>query len=224
MLFSLPAARRYEQREIAGYANTCFSLARCYTGMKIQRKVRLPDNLPSNFMIISNHQSFIDIAYLLYAFPSFRLRFVAKENLAHWVPYVSPLFRLQEHALVSRSSKPRVTMTELIKLAKRASYGFCPAIFPEGTRSRTGELQFFHLGAVRTILLENPMPVLCVALDGGYLVSGLSNLLSKMHRVRYKMAVLKLFPSPKGKEDIKNIIDEARNLMERQLEKWHKRG
>ena len=219
-LISTPLARKYEFRKVGSYANTCFSLARVYTGMKIQYHPDLLRDLPPYFMVISNHQSFIDIAYLLFAFSGHRLLFVSKESVARGIPYASPLFRLCRHALVSRSGKTGKTMSELVRIAKMAPRGYIPAVFPEGTRSRTGDLGRFHPGAVRTILSEHPMPVAAVAVDGGYTVSGLSKLFRKMHEATYRMKVLKLYPPPQGKEDINDLLLNVKKDIQLQLQKW----
>ncbi len=218
--FSVPFARNFADRKEPRYAARLFTLARVYTGMKIQREPRLPARLPSYFLIISNHQSFVDIALLLYAFAGHRLRFVAKESLAHWIPCISPLFRLQRHALVSRSGNLRKTMQELRRLGKIAPEGYCPAVFPEGTRSKTGELGPFHSGAVRSILSRHPMPVLCAALDGGYMISSLSHLSANMRNASYKFAALELFPPPRSKEEIESVLRKSRVLIEKQLRRW----
>lgn len=223
-LISVPLARNFEDRMTSKYASRLFTLARVYTGMRIQRRCPLPANLPPAFLIISNHQSFVDIAFLIYSFGDCRLRFVAKESLAHWVPMVSPLFRLQRHALVSRSGKIGKTMKELRRLAKIAPEGYCPVVFPEGTRSKTGTLGSFHAGAVRTILTETSLPVLCVALDGGHMVSSFSHLFTKMREASYKIAPLALFPPPKGKHEIGTILAESHRLIEEQLSKWRSNG
>ncbi len=215
----VPSARAFEDSREPRYAASLFSLARLYTGMQIQRTIPLP-SLPPYFMIICNHQSFVDIAYLLYAFKGFRLRFVAKESLAHWIPYVSPLFRLQRHALISRSGNVKKSVYELYRLGKLAPKGYCPVVFPEGTRSKNGQLNNFHTGAVKTILSSQPMPVLCVALDGGYMISSLSHLFSNMRKTTYKMKPLRLFPPPSGKEDIENILQTSHSVIARQLETW----
>lgn len=221
---SVPVARDFADRKEPRYAARLFTLARVYTGMKIQRGPRLPARLPPYFLIISNHQSFVDIALLLYAFAGHRLRFVAKESLAHWIPCISPLFRLQRHALVSRSGNLRKTMRELRRLGKIASEGYCPVVFPEGTRSKTGELGHFHLGAVRSILTRHPMPVLCAALDGGYMISSLSHLFVNMRNASYKFAALDLFPPPRSKEEIESVVRKSRMLIEEQLDRWRNTG
>ena len=217
---SMPLARKFEERREPRYADRLFSLARIYTGMKIQRNPDLPSRLPPYFLLICNHQSFVDIAFLIYCFAGYRLRFVAKESLAHLIPYISPLFRLQRHALVSRRGNVQKTMSELLRLGKIAPQGYCPVVFPEGTRSKTGELGSFHSGAVRTILTRQPMPVLCAAIDGGHMVSSLSHLFTNMRKATYKFAALRCFPAPTSKEEINAVLRESRKLIAVKLRHW----
>lgn len=217
---SLPLARDHIDRKIPQYAKRLFTIAGTFAGMKFQRSAPFTEGLPEYFLILSNHQSFIDIAVLIATFHGKRLRFVAKEELAHWIPFVSPQFRIQRHALISRSGNIRKTMRQLLRLAKTAPGGYCPVVFPEGTRSRDGELLPFHSGAIRVILQARSMPVLCVALDGGYHVASLSHLFENMRYVDYKIAIQKLFPPPKNADEINGILAESRKLINEQLARW----
>lgn len=219
-VLSLPLARKHIDRKIPKYAKRLFTIARTFAGMKFQRTPPSLAGLPEYFLLISNHQSFIDIAVLIASFHGKRLRFVAKEELAHWIPFVSPQFRLQNHALISRKGNIRETMRQLLRLAKTAPGGYCPVVFPEGTRSRDGNLLPFHSGAVRTILQARPMPVLCAALDGGYHVASLSHLFENMRYVDYKIKVLKLFSPPRNLEEINGILADCRELITGQLSRW----
>lgn len=219
-VISRTLARDYVDKKIPRYAKRLFSIARTFAGMKFQRSAPSLRGLPEYFLILSNHQSFIDIAVLITSFHGKRLRFVAKEELAHWIPFVSPQFRLQRHALISRKGNIRKSMRQLLMLARMARKGYCPVVFPEGTRSRDGNLLPFHSGAVRTMLQANPMPVLCVALDGGYHVASFSHLFENMRYVDYRIAVQKLFPPPENVEEINSVLSESRDLINRQLEQW----
>jgi 1-acyl-sn-glycerol-3-phosphate acyltransferase len=219
-IFNAHGARVHADIKVPQYSRRLFGIARTYTGISIQRRLDLPPGLPDYFMVISNHQSFIDIPFIFSHIPQFRPRFIAKEELARGVPLVSFLFRVQKHPLIRRAGGSSQSMKELERMARWAGKGYCPVVFPEGTRSKDGRLLPFHRGAARKILETVPMPVLCIALDGGYRVSGLMNLLRNMRGTNYRIEAVKLFPAPRGKEDVKDIIERSRELIEEQLKRW----
>ena len=137
-------------------------------GLPGQTQNRLQDTLPERFLILSNHQSLVDIAVLAYAFPRHNVRFVAKKELGRGVPGISFMLRNGGHALIDRRGSFRESQAKLIQLARFSRREpVCPAIFPEGTRSREGRVKKFHSAAVRTILAHHPLPAVSVAVRRG---------------------------------------------------------
>ena len=143
-----------------------FILSRMIGGMRTEFE-RYRGALPPVFMVVSNHQSLIDIPALALAFPRNSVRYVSKKELGRGIPMVSRMLRAGQSALISRTSDYREGHAELRRLAALTRQGYCPVVFPEGTRSRTGRVKSFQAGAARIILEAAPMPVLSVAVDGG---------------------------------------------------------
>ena len=223
-IFNRSGAKVHADLKVPLYARRLFVLAHYYTGIEFQENLVLPEQLPETFLIISNHQSFIDIPFIFYHFARFRPRFIAKDQLSRGVPMASFLFRVQRHALIRRGGGTRNNLHEMTRIALMSRRGYCPVVFPEGTRSRDGNLGAFHAGAVRHILETVRIPVLCIALDGGYRVSGLTKLLHNMKDDYYRIKALKLYPAPRNKEEIREILKESRTLIDGQLEQWRRRG
>lgn len=198
-----------------------FAMARAYKGI-VHVTERIPGlQLPKVFMIIANHQSLGDIPGTLKAFPDHAIRFVAKRELKWGVPYISAVARTGKHALISRSGDYRQGYKELKKLAEMTRRGICPLIFPEGTRSRDGTVGRFHAGAVRAILERAPIPVLSVAIDGGYKVTKLSAIFGDVRGTRYRVKFLKLHPAPKGKTEIMELLANVEEEIKTQIQEWH---
>ena len=61
------------------------------------------DKLPEQFMIITNHQSLLDIPCFMNVFQNRELRFVAKDALGNSVPLVSKMLKTQEHCIIPRN-------------------------------------------------------------------------------------------------------------------------
>lgn len=113
------------------------------------------------FVMISNHQSILDILFI----NSLLLRFkwVSKiENMK--VPVLGWYLRMAGYLVVDRSdrgSKDRM-MEEALSCLRR---GTSVMLFPEGTRSADGEIGFFRRGAFQLAIAAG-VPVLPVVIDG----------------------------------------------------------
>ena len=196
-----------------------FILARILGGMST-RIERLPRPLPPVFLIISNHQSLADIPALAIAFRRHAVRFVAKKKLGRGIPYISAVLRLGQHALISRTGNYREGQNELRKFADLSRQGICPIVFPEGSRSRTGRVHSFYSGAVRIILERTLLPVLSVAVDGGYRICTLPKLMTNVRGTCYRVKPLTLYPAPHGKKEITELLGKVELEIVAQVEAW----
>ncbi len=199
-----------------------FTLMRFCTGLRMEVEPRKDLSLPRVFLVVANHQSLADISALMCAFPRHGLRFVTKRELKWGVPAVSMFLRRGKHAIISRSGEFRAGRKELVKMAVNSKEGLSPAIFPEGTRSRSGDIQDFHAGAFRIILEQTPLPVVSVAIDGGYAISKLTNVLSRSWKSRYRIRPLTVYPPPKGKREILELLSRIQSEIGSQISAWRR--
>jgi len=202
-------------------ARKLFLLARRIAGLKTDFH-RFRGALPPVFMVVSNHQSLADIPALAVTFPRHGMRFVAKRELGRGVLYVSRSLREGESALVSRTSDFSQGQQELRRLGALSTEGICPVVFPEGTRSRTGRVQDFYTGAVRVILESHPLPVLSVAVDGGHVIATITRLLTRLPRCTYRVRPLTLYPAPRGKREIAELLEKVKAEITDQVDRWHR--
>jgi 1-acyl-sn-glycerol-3-phosphate acyltransferase len=185
-------------------ACTLLRLARIMTGLRLVVESAVEDPLPCRLLVISNHQSMLDIAFLVYALADHDVRFVAKEELGRGVPLIAPSLRYARHALISRSGGFSRTR---------------PVVFPEGTRSRNGALGTFHSSAVRVLAEACPLPVLAVAVDGGHLLRGILQL-HRVGEVVYRACLLGVYPPPSGREETVRLLARIRAGIEAQQARW----
>jgi len=221
MLVNIRSAGRYVGRQIHQIARMIFALTKFFVDCRVQIKTNRGTHLPRQFLLVANHQSLLDIPVLIYSFPGHALRFVGKKELFRYILLVSAVFRVQRHAKIDRRRDFANTMKEIERLGRMCERnGFCPVVFPEGTRSRTGELGPFHSGAVRTILKVAPVPVVSVAVDGGYRASRLRQILTNLEHLRYRVKILTVYPAPKTKSEVDHVLAESRFEILQQIERW----
>lgn len=130
-------------------------------GWKLRVENRDKINRKKACIIISNHQSIIDVALLLQLNMNFR--WVSKIELAS-VPFVGWVIWMNNHILVRRGDKQSITnMAEACQ--KAISRGIPVFMFPEGTRTGNGQILPFKEGAF-ILARENDVPILPVVIDG----------------------------------------------------------
>ena len=114
------------------------------------------------YVLLSNHQSLLDIPAVLEAFPG-RLRFVAKEELRH-----VPVFgrAMEEAGVLFVDRKDRGKAIDALKGARRlAEQGISLWIAAEGTRSDDGALGPLKKGGIHTAL-DLGVPILPTWISG----------------------------------------------------------
>jgi 1-acyl-sn-glycerol-3-phosphate acyltransferase len=202
------------ERARAGAVSRIFALFRTYAGFRIERD-GLPDEaLPDRFLLVTNHQSLVDIPMAMGLIPSRPLRFVAKKELGSGVPLVSIMLKKQGQALIDRRGNATQAMNAISRFAERCrADGTCPVIFPEGTRSRDGDLGPFHTAGVRRILENERLPIVVAALEGGFRIAKLGDLFRNLRGGRYRLRILKVLPAPGGKKEALRAIEESRELI-----------
>jgi 1-acyl-sn-glycerol-3-phosphate acyltransferase len=178
--------------------------------------------LPERFVMISNHQSLVDIPALMAFCPERRLRFVAKDSLGAGIPYISQVLKYQRHALIQRKGGMSATMITMGKFARRSvSENFVPVIFPEGTRSVDGRVKTFYSAGFRVLSDAVQEPIVAVAVDGGYLMRDFRDLFTSLRTAFYRVKVVGVYPAPSGKEATLKTLSEAESAIRAQVEEWH---
>lgn len=218
----LPVARTFLDARVSSMAARLMRLARVYGGLRVELDPRLRSRLPNPCLVCSNHQSVADIAVLLAALSSHRLRFVAKQELTRGFPAVSEVLRIQQHALIDRRGGYHSTASALRGLGRRIGSGISPVVFPEGTRSRDGTVRRFQTGGIRTILAETSVPIVGVAIDGGYRFAVMSSLLKDLRGITYRVGFVGVFDPGSSKQSIQSAVSSVQAAVSRRITEWHR--
>ena len=180
--------------------------------------------VPERFLIISNHQSLLDIPVFFYFLAKYDVRFVSKKELGQWIPLISQVLRYQEHCLIDRHANQIQSMKRLDAFVRRAAAKrWSPLIFPEGTRSRDGYMLPFHTAGVRRMLDLEPMPVVTVAIDGGWKISDFASL-SRLKGARYRVRILNVYDAPANKKESAALLETAHTEISKQVNEWNGRA
>jgi len=115
------------------------------------------------YLVLSNHQSYLDIPIIMKAVGS--ISFLAKIEIRSWFLFglamdqMDCIFVDRTDSASRRSVGPRM----LGKIREGISY----CVFPEGTRTRTGQIQEFKKG-IFTIAKGSGIPILPVTICGAF--------------------------------------------------------
>ena len=201
-------------------ARLVFAILKYYRHFEFLGSKNERDGLPEQFVVVSNHQSLLDIVVYFKFFSDHVVRFVAKDTLGK-VPMVGKMLRSQEHCMIPRKGGAALAMKSIERLGERVlERGQIPVIFPEGTRSRDGNLGQFYSAGFRRLEETVKLPVAVCALDGGWKISELDSILRNLYKGAYRVKILKVYPAPQSKAEEKQILEEAPHLIQAQLDKW----
>ncbi len=133
-----------------------------------------------HYLVISNHAGMADIPLLLGTM-KLNLRFMAKEELGK-IPLFGRALRQAGYVMIKRGQN-RDALKSLVDAAEVLKNGHSLHIFPEGTRSATGELLPFKRGAFR-VAMKGGAPVLPVTIIGSHLITPKKSLVINKGTIR----------------------------------------
>jgi 1-acyl-sn-glycerol-3-phosphate acyltransferase len=182
-------------------------------GWKIRVEGREKIDSSQPYIIVSNHQSIIDIALLLQLRINFK--WVSKVELARF-PFVGWVIWLNDHILVRRGDKQSVVhMAEACK--KNLYSGVSVFMFPEGTRTRSGDIQVFKEGAF-ILAKDTSVAILPIVLDGASRALPKRGFWFRVNQV-FTIRVMEAITSDTIKQlDHFQLLEYTRNEMVRELQ------
>lgn len=200
-----------------------FAILKCYKKFNFFGYDDTKEQLPENFLVISNHQSLLDIPTFMNFFREKEIRFVAKDTLSRHIPLVSEMLRTQQHCMIPRKAKPMDAMNVMENFGKRVvKKNQIPILFPEGTRTKDGQVGKFYSAGFRKLSESTELPIAVCALDGGYTLRDIKKIFTNLKCGCYRVKVLKVYNPPKTKEECNFILEESRVLIQNQLDEWRK--
>jgi len=154
----------FDRRRVVLHQFTCF-WASLYTwvnplwpvALNGREKIRRGET----YVMVSNHLSLLDILVLFRLFRPYK--WVSKiENFR--IPFIGWNMRLNRYIELRRGDRESIVQM-MAECERTLRAGSSILMFPEGTRSRTGELQAFKTGAFE-LALRTASPILPIVIEG----------------------------------------------------------
>ena len=140
------------------YADSIFNSSKTSFEVIGQEKI----DIDQTYLLVSIHLGMADIASILKAFPK-HVAFVSKKELSK-VPILSEWMRTSGSVFIDRENT-RDSIEKLNNAIENLKSGICMCVYPEGTRSKTGEMGEFKKGSFKLALKSNAK-ILPIALSG----------------------------------------------------------
>lgn len=154
--------------------------ARLFFALWLRYRVRGLEHIPAigGGLVLANHLSFLDP--LMIGLPLSRpVSFLARDNLFR-VPVIGWILRGTYVKPISRENASTATIRDTVQ---RAEQGFLCGLFPEGTRSESGEMGDFKPGFI-ALARRLELPLYPVGIAGTNLALGRRSWVLKPYRVR----------------------------------------
>lgn len=171
------------------------------------------ENIPEGpVLYVSNHQSNFDIPIFI-SYVDRPKAFIAKAEIAK-LPFVVLWMRQMRCVFMNRKDM-RQSVEAIVEGVKRIKEGYSMVIFPEGTRSSSGEVAEFKAGSFK-LALKSGVPVVPVAISGSKDIMGKGSLTIKPAKVRVK--ILKpINTSELSKEEAKELHEKVESIIKNNL-------
>ena len=179
-------------------------------GLVMKRKVEGIENLDpkATYVMVLNHNSMVDILSI-YNLPLV-FKWVSKKEV-YRIPIVGRLLLAHGDIVINRASTKEAMQLVHTRGKEWLAKGASVAIFPEGTRSKDGEIHNFKAGAF-ILAKDAEVPILPIVLDGTDRVFRKGFFMNWSNRI-----TIKILP-PISKEDvverpIKEVMAEVHDSM-----------
>jgi 1-acyl-sn-glycerol-3-phosphate acyltransferase len=164
-------------------------------------------------VIIMNHQSVLDIPPLIHILKEGLPRFVIREKYTRGVPTVSRSTRFIGCIPVDPKKDRAAAVLALRKVAREGLNDRAVLVYPEGHRSRHGEVLPFRPAGLVALLSEKPQPVWVVVNDGLFRLTTIWDTFFALGTVRCRMKAIGPVMSPENADDLPAFIEGRRQVL-----------
>ena len=190
-------------------ANYIIRTTRIFGGAHIAAPPSLPGR--EGVLVLMNHQSVMDIPLVVSALEPLHPRIITRARYTRGKPVISHMIRLYQYPVVEPRANAR---TQIEAIAENARTSPVPImIFPEGTRTKDGEIGSWKEGGLRAILAVRRWTVYLLVADGYWKTARLVDFIANVKDIDGRAVALGPFDGPEPGADPEQFIVEMRARM-----------
>jgi len=183
------------------------------TRISFKYESKIPKNFPLIF--VSNHQSTYDVSPIIWNLREFHPKFVSKKELGQGIPSISYNLKKGGSVLIDRNGEKGV-LDQIKKFGENIEKNkWSAVIFPEGTRSKDGNMKKFHHGGLNTLIHSIPSAYIIPLSINNSWKFGRKNYFPLPLGVEIKFFINK--PIKIDQSNSKNIIDEIEKRIKKNI-------
>ncbi len=172
---------------------------------------------PGN-LIIMNHQSVFDIPLVVQTVERGYPRIVTRKRYSRSIPLISHMVRLYQYPVVDAAANSTALRETLDSLEEVGYSTDVPiAVFPEGTRTREGEIGRFRPGGLSRLLAARDWTVYVFVADGFWRVGRFADLVGGMAAIDGKFVHAGTLQWTDPTADPGPFIEQVRQMMVKAL-------
>ena len=175
-----------------------------------------PQLVPSGpgTLIVMNHQSLFDIPLVVQMVDGGYPRIVTRARYKRFVPLISHMVRLYQYPVVDPTARARELRENIDLVGEAGRTSEVPmALFPEGTRTKDGEIGRFKTAGMKRLFAERPWKVYVFVADGFWQVAKFKHFIRGMWEIDGRVEHVATLEWSDTSADPTAFIDEIRGTM-----------
>jgi 1-acyl-sn-glycerol-3-phosphate acyltransferase len=165
-------------------------------------------------LILMNHQSLFDIPLVVQTVQHGYPLVVARARYSRFVPLISHLIRLYQYPVVDPTANRHELRESIDSLGERGRNSEVPiAMFPEGTRTKNGDIGRFKSAGMKRLLSERTWTVHVFVTDGLWSIPKFKDFIKGMADIDGKVVHVGTLEWTDIEADANSFITEARDMM-----------
>jgi 1-acyl-sn-glycerol-3-phosphate acyltransferase len=165
-------------------------------------------------LILMNHQSLFDIPLVVQTVEGGYPRIVTRARYNRFIPLISYMTRLYEYPMVDSTANSHELRASLVSLGKVGEIADVPiAMFPEGSRTRDGEIGRFRPAGLKRLLAARDWTVYVFVIDGFWQVAKFKDFTKGMAGIDGRMSHVGTLEWTDPTADSAPFIEETRDMM-----------
>ncbi|HEU4365357.1 MAG TPA: lysophospholipid acyltransferase family protein [Candidatus Krumholzibacteria bacterium] len=179
-------------------------------GARFEIGLRVP--CEGGILILMNHQSVVDIPVCYRFVPDAYPQMVAHHRYWRGIPLISHMMRAYRHIPVYPGRTGRAELDRLAGLAREADHPI--VVFPEGHRTRDGEIRPWKRAGLQAFLSARPWTVHVVVIDGLWNSARIPDFIRTIARVHCRTEAIAPFSyDGRGRDNHDEFIDRLEQAM-----------